>query len=204
MFEKFTSGGQADFQQRYLNTYGFFRTNGKKILSRIRQVGPKEIQFYTKDGATYTLLVDHGDEVGFEFITPRASWYNTAQGVPLLVRRVAARQYSRGICEKNTSIHSLNGQAPVNFETLEQIFDSHVSFLAAYKAAMRDKPAGAGVALSKAFVLDLNRKRVYAFENEIGTYSYKEGLYSVQLYNPLFSIEVVDAFKRNNMKVELV
>lgn len=212
MFEKFTGAGAGDFRQRYQGTYGFFTKADKKILSRLDSVNTDRarpiLEFVDRDGMKYQLLADSKDnDVGFTFLIPKTSWHNSAEeGKALLVSRVPARQYQRGLCDRNTAFITPRGtKVDVNFESIQNIFDSKVSVQQAFDAAKAQQSPGTGVALSPYFCLDFYNKAVNCFHTTIGSFSLKDdNTVDVSLKDPeMWRQELVDAFRRNNLKAEV-
>lgn len=197
MFEKFLSEGNRDFSQRYLNTYGFFRRSGKKLLTRLISID-NVVRFVDKDEVVYTLNPDSTDDVGFEFLPPKAGWHNTPQG-GLLVKRIANRQWKRGICSANTRIGTpLGHRAEVGFVTLSQIYEKDTPVVTALK---QDPGKTTGfVALSEQFAM--NKDKLFCLEAPIGSVKRGDTNFNVKLDNPDFwRTEVKDAFTRSNLEV---
>ena len=131
MFEKFTSIESPNFRQRYQGTFGFFRKGEKKILVQLNSITTGDsralVDFSDRNGIKYKLYSDSDDaSVGFEFIPPKCQYHDTTEGT-FLVKRIAAKQYLRGICDRNTSIRTVNGNArTVGFDILHAIYDNGV------------------------------------------------------------------------------
>lgn len=207
MFEKFTSLGSMDFKQRYQGTYGFFTNKGKRHLARLENVqaggSNNYVEFVDRDGMEYKLLQDSVEETcGFEFIPPKCAYYNTPDG-PLIVNRVPARQYLRGICDRNTSIKDLLARShPVSFETLIKLFENKTSVKDALANALLSKSAARGVAISSQFAVGFEEEVIKCFNTVIGRCVYVKDSFVVTLESPeLWQQEVTDAFKRANLGV---
>lgn len=179
MFEKFTSEDAHDFRQRYQGTYGWFKRKDKKLLVKLTTVdsdgfGEKVVHFADKDGVPYTLRADSADEsVGFEFIPPKTLYHNTSDGVAYLLTRVPARQYLRGICDRNTRIRSVGGNiVPIDFFSLLLLYDGKVTPLEAMETAFenskKDVKKEHSFALSGQFAVNLTRGAVYCLGAGIG------------------------------------
>lgn len=201
MFEKFTSANHRDFQQRYHGTFGFFTRNNRKLLVMIQEINQHHVEFVDEEGLTYKLKADSEDEgTGFTFIVPKSYYHNTSDGIPLLVRRIPARQYSRGICSKNTAIESINGTAyPVTFEILKKLYCEKVEVGAALVAAKSTKMPAAGIAISPQFAVGINTKVLKCFNMRIGTVDWSD-VFTITLDDSdMWRQEVVDALKRSNL-----
>lgn len=205
MFEKFTSADSNDFRQRYLGTYGFFRREGRqKLLVKIAAID-RVVSFVDKDGITYTLNPDTPNDIGFEFIPPKAAWHNTPQGA-FLVRRVPARQWLRGISPKNTNIGTPWGHgARVDFTMLGQLYEDRI----AKEKAFADFKAGSGTktfALSDQFAISTHQGgKLLCLDSVIGEYKETNKVAEIQLYDQeLWMTEIRDAFRRSNMEMRFI
>lgn len=208
MFEKFTTVDAHDFRQRYQGTYGFFRRGDFRQLAKLRTIDGV-VKFCDKDGIEYTLNPDSPNDVGFEFLPPKAGWHNTASGA-WLVTRLAARQWLRGICSRNTSIGTPHGhRALVDFPILADIYAHDTKFEDALKSFNQysAKSGSTGcLALTNQLALSCYKDFSYIFclDVNIGSWKLVDGVYKVQLKDPLLWVtEVKDAFARNNLKVEV-
>jgi hypothetical protein len=209
MFEKFTSMESHDFRQRYQGTYGFFTHQGKKTLTRLDKVFAEGkasyVEFSDKDGLKYLLHPDSENEgTGFEFLPPKSAWFNTKEGIPLLVSRIPARQYQRGICDKNTSITDIrNNNRPVDFEFLSMLFGQNISAASALVSAKETGNGAAGVAISPQFVVGFNTHNIKCFNQTIGYAEYSKGMFTIELDSPeLWTQEVTDAFRRSGLAMQ--
>lgn len=211
MFEKFTSSGASDFRQRYIGTFGFFRDGDMKVLCRLTNIqaegGTPFVEFKDHKGQEYMLRADSKVESrGFEFLPPKNVWCNTSLGIPLLVERVPARQYSRGICDRNTSIRDLSSTMyPVDFETLLKLYDDPITVTQAMEAFLkvRKDKVGAGIAISPQFAVSEVYNRINCFNTKIGKCEYDEDKHSfaVILEDPdMWLTEVTDAFHRAGLE----
>lgn len=198
MFEKFLSTNAGDFRQRYRGTYGFFSKDGKRTLVQLSDVSAERglVVFIDAKEQTYKLNVDASDDIGFVFLPPKSAWHNTSTG-PYFVRRVAARQFQRGICEANTAIRRTGGRGvAVCFQSLSDIFEKAITPKEAVAAKQE------AVAISPQFCVDTSQKYIWMFDQAIGAATKKDDHYSVELRDPeMFGVEVQDAFKRAGIEV---
>lgn len=207
MFEKFTAIGANDFKQRYQGTYGFFTRGDKKYLTRLENVyvgGQSYVEFVDRNGMEYKLLQDSKeDNCGFEFIPPKCAFYNTKEGSPRIINRIPARQYQRGICDRNTSIKDLIGRSfNVDFKILAALFEEVPSIAEALAAAIKSSAADRGVAISPQFAVGLNEQTIKCFNTTIGRCTYDKGIFTVTLESPeLWQQEIKDAFSRAKLEV---
>lgn len=207
MFEKFTAMDADRFRQRYQGTFGYFVKGEEKMLSQITEIrvndGRPYVEFVDNKGLPYKLYSDSPNEgVGFRFLPPKFQYYNTKEGRPLLIDRIAAKQYSRGICSKNTSVTRMTGdRLPVDFGTLEKLFGETVSVKESLKAALalEDVPS-AGIALSPQFAVKIPSGDLKCFNVVIGTSKYKDGVFHYTLTGGLWATEVANAFRRSGLE----
>lgn len=207
MFEKFTSVDAANFRQRYLNTFGFFRQEDRpKLLVKLNRIDTT-VGFVDKDGIGYGLNADSDKDIGFEFLPPKAGWHNAADGA-WLVKRVAARQWSRGISRANTQIATPSGQSStVDFAILAQLYENTTPIEAALKRFNLLRPRDTGyLAVSEQFAVCLNGT-LLCFDNVIGSYTREDNTkpFRITLEDPNFwRQEITDAFRRANIPMEIV
>lgn len=203
MFEKFTSVDAADFRQRYLNTYGFFRRDNQRTLVKLVNVD-ETVSFKDKDDVEYKLFPDSQNDVGFEFLPPKAAWHNTEEG-GMLVTRVPARQWLRGICSRNTKIGTpLGHMVAVDFPALSMIYEKSFSFDKTLKLFKEKKVKMFSVALSDNFALSnyADSQKLWCLDQAIGSWTEDLGVYEVTLDDPeLWMTETKDAFSRQGLKV---
>lgn len=194
MFEKFLSVNAGDFRQRYQGTFGFYSRGGKKKLVRLSAVDTERgvVRFTDSGNAEFSLNANASEEVGFEFITPKACWHNTNKGA-YMVRRVAQRQYQRGISENNTQIIEGKSMGPcyVDFNTLSAIFENPITIKEA-------SAKGHSFALSDQFYV--GEQKVWCFNQALGTFTKIGPVFNVKLNDEvMWGTEVRDAFRRANL-----
>lgn len=189
MFEKFNSTNSENFRQRYQGTYGFYRDgSGKRTLVKVVSVDDQRVEFVDARGVDYRLHADNTSGIGFEFLPPKSVYYATTSGNVYLVLRVAARQFLRGICDKNTRVYKLYKGGllgvRVDFTSLADIYLNQVPYNAAslpldkITLANADAP---GLALSHQFAMCLGL--VYLFDKTIGTYTVNNTQINITLYD---------------------
>jgi hypothetical protein len=200
MFEKFMSENAADFRQRYEGTYGFYRgEDGKKLLAKLVSIRDT-VSFLDSRGMAYSLRPNETDNIGFEFLPPKSGYHNTPKGT-LLVTRVPARQFQRGISGKNVTITLLSevglSAVRVDFPMLEAIFLTPLGKEEAFKTF---KDGGMACSISKQLALLKTKGENYVFlyENSIGNFKFDAARnhFSFKLTEPnLWRTEIVDALK---------
>lgn len=203
MFEKFTRENSRDFATRYQGTYGFFYREGtKKFLTRL-EVVEDVVRFVDYKGVSYELYPDSEEDTGFEFLPPKAGYFNTTVGA-MLVQRRAQRQFSRGISERNTLIYLMNEMGPipqpVNFGVLLMVYESALT--------ARDNwgqfVAGKIPSVALGHQLALTATHVYVYEASIGRVVERtKDKVKLTLKNDQFKTELKDNF-RDVVEVEFV
>jgi hypothetical protein len=199
MFEKFLRANAENFRQRYEGTFGFYKDEtGRRLLCRLDGIGDGACSFIDARGVTYRLNADSEGEKGFEFLPPKSQFYNT-DGATYLVKRIAARQFQRGICNRNTAIYSLKGdrmvEERVDFPVLSKVYEGAKTAKEIIERLSADSMPDNGFALNGAIAL--GRHGVFVYDQLVGTYETKDyAHFKVQLEEPsLWRNEVADALK---------
>lgn len=117
-----------------------------------------------------------------EFILPKKSFFNTDMGA-MLLQRIPARQYRRGICGDNTSIHLLRANGvwqsqPVTFELLDK-YVRKPSFIGFHESEV-------SYAVSRRVAVDA-KSNVWVDQQAVGTINYPQKRVAVL---PLFAPEM--------------
>jgi hypothetical protein len=205
MFEKFLSTNSRDFRQRYEGTWGFYRDEKKKrMLAQLVSITENVCNFVDSRGVQYRLNIDAEKDIGFEFLPPRSGYFNTDKGA-FLVQRVAARQFQRGISERNVTVAVLISGGHLNqrvdFTTLGKVYENTVPYKDAREAF--EKKATPSWALSPQFALD-GGGLVWVLAERIGKYTQKDSNYIFTLDDPsLWRTEIADAGKAVGCAIEI-
>ncbi len=103
MLDTLTMYNRDDFNQRYARSYGWFihPETGAKTLVYVRKVERDKVTFETEKGEFYAYS---GTNVQFEFLPITRGWFHTSNFGPVILQRVPAKQFSRGISDSNTSV----------------------------------------------------------------------------------------------------
>jgi hypothetical protein len=110
MLDTFDSDNRRDFGARYINTYGFLKSDDEKHLVYLEDISDTSVYFRTDDcGILFHAKIDAG--VVFEFIQSRRGFYLTNEGEIFYIERVPARQWKRGIARSNTQLMRFNSGA---------------------------------------------------------------------------------------------
>lgn len=207
MFEKFLRANAGDFRQRYEGTFGFFRDErGGRTLAKIDGISDTVCSFVNAKGVSFSLNVDTDKDIGFEFIPPKSQFHNTDDAV-FLVRRVAARQFQRGVTGKNVEIYRLVGNTltpqRVDFPVLSKIYENSRTAQEVVSRLTKEGMEKNGLALTGPVAF--GRAVVYVYERLVGEYTtedYKH--FKVRLDEPdLWRTEVTDALRSINKTVEI-
>jgi hypothetical protein len=100
MYDTLTTKNFEDFKQRYSGCFGWLTQENKEVLVHITSVKPDQVQFSTSSDSDFFAFANQN--VIFKFLPIKRGWYNTRYGAVLL-SRIPARQYQRGISSNNTS-----------------------------------------------------------------------------------------------------
>lgn len=189
MLEQFTSAGYRDFTQRYHNTFIWYNNENKRLLVKVTDVGQDVMTFTDEKKMTYTANADQG--VQFESVPCQRGLYNVGNEV-VYVSRKAVKQYRRGLCNDNTSIHGFfYGPLPVTFDNVKSIFGEKgkdVNYVEEWLQKKRE-----GVAFTTQFAVWSNV--LYIYNQKIGVVDGKV----FRLTNSIFQQEVKDFIRNLNL-----
>jgi hypothetical protein len=119
---------------------------------------------------------------------------------------MAAKQYQRGICDRNTQILTPYGNGrTVSFEMLHQLFECQITPLEAYKKCIPENvKVESGFALSSQFAVSLNHHSIFCLGEVIGSIILQDTLIKVTLHDPdLWRVEIEDCFRRTGIPGEV-
>lgn len=114
-----TSSNANDIDRYYNNTYVKFKEYGEKLFF-IQEVNSESIVGKDEDGNAFALYLDNANPYELAYTLPHRAVFQYKDGA-LLLRRMPAKQYRRGICNDNTTITRVDtGDAvSINFEILK-------------------------------------------------------------------------------------
>lgn len=184
MRDTFNSENIGDFQQRYVDTYGWlYRDDGQRVFVYVKSHDDDAVYFTAGRGPQFSVNIDSGME--FEFIPVDRGWYRSQDGSLYYMQRRPARQWRRGIASSNTEIFNKDGGGvELSYQLLNNIFSCDQSPI----------NYGDGTALiSKHFALVSGAVKFY--HEGIG-YGIGDTLY---LNSPLVQHELAAAIKRANL-----
>jgi hypothetical protein len=193
-----------DWRQRYNKTYGWFRPEaGEKKLVYITDVNQKVV-FHTSDGQEFFANLDK--DVKFEFLPITRGWFYTRDGGAVLLQRVPAKQYHRGISKNNTAMYFLRADgtlggrglgAGLEFTVLEDVFVSQPT--PHFQEFLKGK---SWCWLPSKFFAVCFHGQVYMYDTRIGTFDRVKNI--ITLDNTLFLQELRDAIRRCGVQMEVV
>lgn len=190
-----TSANLRDFTQRHVSTWGWFlpEDRTKKVLVYVENVD-RHVHFMDHSNTRYFANVNGGAH--FEFLPIVRGWYYTEKRVVLL-QRIPARQYSRGISTGNTSVNEFSssgnlGKTALSFELLQDIFVNKPTRTLEDFLSQKTRC----FLLNKYFCIDMVGNYIWMYDRRIGEWDYKTR--TITLTEPLFKQELLDAISRNS------
>jgi hypothetical protein len=197
MFEKFTRGDARDFATRYQGTFGFFeRPNRERRLVKLTFIDDT-VRFIDEKEIEYHIDADNDEDAGFEFLPPRTGFSNSIEGA-LYSERVAQRQFTRGICDRNTRMYRLDGKAfeqvSIGFKYLNMAYDKKKMDAS---TAFRRYAAQLLPSFSISPQFGFDKQKVYVFTTVCGfVRNVTSDSITIKLEHPdLFRTEIRDNFR---------
>lgn len=121
----FTTENWSDIQRYYENTYLKFREGGDKLFY-IENVTPNKVEGILEDKTKFELYLDDEHPYEVDYVLPHKSYFQHGEYACLL-QRTPAKQYQRGICNKNTKIYFLDSNG--KFYNMDLTFDILSSYV---------------------------------------------------------------------------
>lgn len=203
MLDTMTSRNHRDFNARYMDTFGFLTQGSPPTRKLVHIVDANEERVYFKqDDSEMKFHANCDAGVMFEFIPVDHGWYNVARGAPVLLERVPARQWKRGISRSNTCIYALQDTKENRYSSLNPIRPSFTVLNAVFTQPVPyafDPERKTGVAFSKHFVLT-PAKKVMFYRAEIGAFDGTR----IVLDSSIVEQEVRDALRRCGATTEVI
>lgn len=197
MLDSLAKQGTRDFSARYRNTIGFYITEkGEKKTVLVTEVEDSRVHFMDALGSVG--WANRTPEVNFEFIQLQRQWFNRpGRKLPVLLQRVPARQWRRGICNDNTSANSLGAafsRVALDVGLVDELFNKTPDVHQVAKDYLSGKLKA--MALNKYFAL--NQEHLYMFDAPVGNVKKSDTLVEISLTVPMVEQEVLDTIRRNN------
>jgi len=199
MIDSPTSANLGDFKQRYAGVIGRLIDHPDKPLVKVGAVGSTKVTFVDMEGTTYYANVDKG--IQFEFLPALRGWYNTPEG-PVLLNRVPARQWKRGMCPDNHSVaRSYGGMVlttmPEDWYTVVfRVFSTNQDYINSSQVW----DGKTDIALSRHFCISADK--VFFYNLTIGFWS--AATKSIVLTQDYIRQELKDMIKKHNLQIEVV
>jgi hypothetical protein len=202
MLDTPTKAGAADFKQRYCNGYGIFITKeGRRIVVYLDALERGRLHFRDANNQEYFVNVD--THAQFEFLPSVRGWHQQEQGAVLLAR-IPARQYNRGINHHNTSAMVYSGTTFLSIEVdhnlVESLFNETPPPLLERVTCLFSGVKDFCV-LSPYFCL--THGKVFLSNLHIGDYTKATHHINIVLSNPVASQELTDLINRNNLPMRV-
>ena len=203
MLDTLTTDNFEDFRTRYRGTYGWLCHNDSEKLTYIRDVQPNRVVFDTMDDTEFWAHANA--RVMFKFLPITRGWFQTSTG-PILLMRVAVRQYQRGISSNNTQTTAFLADGRIRHMptllNLKNLFDI-------FNPTKEQQPFTPGTraaqVLSKHFALGPlieGHRALYLYDSQIGALNQVSN--TLKLANPTVTQEVSDLITRNNLPFKIV
>lgn len=169
MLETFTSLGAGDFQQRYTSSYGYYTVpeTKRRILVQVQDVSARVMGFIDSRGTGYQAHSDTGVE--FEFIPAKKKLFTHGNVLYFICRR-PARQWTRGITDRNTSLVALGEsktEQHLSFDTVIAAFAAEPVDVVHSVLALESKESNVAV-LSDMF--GVRGSVLYLYDQIIGSF----------------------------------
>ena len=196
----FTSTNYEDISRYYRNTYVKFKETGERLFF-IRNVDAQSVRGTDEDGTEFELFLsdDHPYEV--DYVLPRKSFYQMGKRAMLLAR-IPAKQYQRGISNGNTSLISLAksggiSKHEISFDTLKP-FVTKQTYLN-MEEAVRNMGRNISAALSPRFAYVPDIGMIFVDHRAVAEVNKKEQ--KVKMILPIFRNEIEALVKESKFEV---
>ena len=157
----FTPANYEDISKYYRKTFVKFKETGD-MLFYIREVNSERVSGLAQDGTPFDLFLSEEFPYEVDYVLPRKSFFDFSNHAVLL-QRVPAKQYQRGISNGNVSVSVLKAggspsDLPLDFAVLRAFVSKQV-FESLDTAINSDKTS---VVLSQRFAFTPANRKIYA------------------------------------------
>lgn len=200
MLEEFTTNNARDFKQRYQGSFGTFLAESGKVLVRIDGVSDARVDFVGAKGEPYFVRPDSG--YNFEFLPgTKKVFEHPNDNDLLLVTRIPARQWHRGIHRDNTRFLSLlgNGNYPVDFPLLESMVKEPRKPL---DVRLKQYMSGGSNYAQINSMFSFVDRNVLVYDQRIGRINPADG--KITLSSALLRAELIDALQPSTLDFKVV
>ena len=196
----FQSSNWEDISRYYRNTYVKFKDTGDRLFF-IRRVDQYAVTGTDEDGTEFELFLNDDHPYEVDYVLPRKSYFQVGKRAMMLAR-IPAKQYQRGISNGNTILTSLNkaggiAKHDIGFEILKQFVTKQKYWT--LDEAVRNKGRNYSIALSPRFAYVPDCSMIFVDQKGIAIVDKKEQ--TVNLTLPIFLNEVEELIKDSKFKV---
>lgn len=195
----FVPSARDDISRYYKNTYVKFHETGDRLFY-IKGVNTEKVFGIDEDGNDFILYLAADKPYEVDYILPRKSYFQY-ENRALILLRIPAKQYQRGVSEANTKLLKLMGRgsfttSSINFDTLKAFVGKQQ--FPSFTEAMKTIGEGS-IALSPRFAFACKTRGLYLDQLHIGSVARRGKM--VRLFSPLFVKEVSELVKDTTYKV---
>lgn len=196
----FTPSVSDDINRYYKNTYVKFKETGEKLFY-IKSVSNSIVTGMDEEGNAFELWLSEEHPYEVDFSLPRKSYFQYKDRA-LILERIPAKQYQRGVSEANTKMYGLGREGQwqnfgINFETLGAFVTKQKFF--SLEEVLKAEKGMKSMALSPRFAVSLGDLVVYVDTFAVAKLS-KKGK-ALIILQKLFSNELSEFAKTSNLKV---
>lgn len=190
----FNSSNVQDISRYYKNTFVKFKEHGDELFY-IQNVDHYKITGTHESGEAFTLYLNDETPYEIEYILPHKSFFQY-QGRAVMLQRIPAKQYHRGLCAENTQLMFLEGRPltmDLGFEVLKAfVSKKHFSSLV---AAVGDSEATT-LALSPRMMYHRGNGQLYVDFTPVATVN--RGKMTISVKKTIFMEEIVELLNSRN------
>lgn len=195
----FTTSSAQDIDKYFRGSYVKFKEFDDRLFL-IKDVSGRTVTGVDQDDQEFTLYLSNQHPYEVDYILPNRAVFQYKDKAVML-QRIPARQYKRGLCSDNTQILSLETgeRLPVSFAVLKAFVTKQQYFT--FAEAIRRKGKAKSFALNSRMSYFYSSNSIHVDAQPIGHYS-KE---SKKLFiHPLFVEDVRSQLKDNNETIEVI
>ena len=194
----FTSDSYADIDRYFRKTYLKFQETGDTLYF-IGRVSPDQVKGVTENGEDFVLYLDNEHPYTVDYVLPRKSCFQYGKH-SVILERIPARQYQRGLSSANTCVNRIDGNAtPRGCELDFNILKAYVGkqTFPTLQEAVNNKKACISTALSPRFTY-VNKASLFLVDYT--PVAMREGT-SIVMRHPQFTAEMQALAKDSVFKV---
>jgi hypothetical protein len=196
----FTPDNYNDIVRYYQRTYVKFKEMGD-ILYYISKVTPECVYGYSEDETPFELYLNSQYPFEVSYVLPNKAYYQLGTRAVLL-QRVPAKQYQRGIGPGNVGLRGLTHTGEfmnlgVGFDTLKP-FVTKQAYMP-FHLAIKNKEKYISYALNSRIAYATRLRKLYVDDVAVGEVVHKEK--TVLLHRPIFRAEIEALLHNTTFKV---